>query len=188
MGVKADHSSLDIVESGTWEELASAHRDLLPGPNSPSGFANLFGTIPFAFPASRPIRGLCGISDALVGAVRWDCPAVILEQEILLSSDDEARSTFVQQWAAKAASVMMDAYAQLWEVEKGLFRDVSFVAAGGQDPLPPFDPVPDMMDVDEDEDEEGDEGDSDEDGEDEEDEDEEDEEDQEEEEGDGEEL
>jgi len=40
VGIQRDHETLDIPESGMWSELSAAHRDLLPGPLSPSGLAN----------------------------------------------------------------------------------------------------------------------------------------------------
>ncbi|PYH95568.1 hypothetical protein BO71DRAFT_286273, partial [Aspergillus ellipticus CBS 707.79] len=65
-------------------ELAAAHRDMVPGPKSPSGLANRYSTIPYTFPAALPLTGLGAISDALVGRVKWTNPAVLIELNNLI--------------------------------------------------------------------------------------------------------
>lgn len=41
--IEEDHHTLEVLESGTWEDLAAAHRDLMPGPCTPSGFSVNYG-------------------------------------------------------------------------------------------------------------------------------------------------
>lgn len=75
VAIRDHHEQLEINEMGTWSELAAAHRDLVPGPRSPSGHPNRYATAPYRFPAAIPITGLGPISDALVagsvGTIRW---------------------------------------------------------------------------------------------------------------------
>ena len=54
------------IGAGTWEELSRAHRDLMPGPATPSGLKPKDGVPLYAFPASQRISGLGNIPDALV--------------------------------------------------------------------------------------------------------------------------
>jgi len=66
------------VESGTWFDLYVAHRDMVAARLSPSGLANQYGAIPFAFPASVLLEGL-GAS-ALVCQQRHDMGAGVGEE------------------------------------------------------------------------------------------------------------
>jgi hypothetical protein len=70
--VQEDGSVLETADSGTWEELSAAHRDLAAPPCTPSGFSNNnnYGVIPYAFPAAVQLSGLGKVSDALVCRVR----------------------------------------------------------------------------------------------------------------------
>jgi hypothetical protein len=51
-GLQNDLETLEVVESGTWSDLSVAHRDMVAARLSPSGLANRYGAIPFAFPAA----------------------------------------------------------------------------------------------------------------------------------------
>lgn len=48
----SDQETLDIPESGTFSQLSAAHRDLVPGPSSPSALHDMFGNPPYPFPGS----------------------------------------------------------------------------------------------------------------------------------------
>src|SRR5205085_9550965 len=65
-GLQSDLETLEVVESGTWSDLSVAHRDMVAARRSPSGLANRYGAIPFAFPASVLLEGLGALSSALV--------------------------------------------------------------------------------------------------------------------------
>ena len=104
---------LDNPGSGTWSELAAAHRNLTPGPSSPSGLHDMFGSVPYAFPAATQITGLGAVSDALVGRVRWDNPAVVAEQTLLF--DPATRDAYVREWIDKAKK----AFERHWDVMRG---------------------------------------------------------------------
>ena len=74
-----DGEELEVLESGTQSELAEAHRTMTAPPRSPSGHPNVYGTVPYAFPAAIQLDGLGPISDALVGRKKWEDPEVQLE-------------------------------------------------------------------------------------------------------------
>jgi hypothetical protein len=54
------------VSAGTFDDLNKAHRDLMPGPTTPSGLPPKDGIPLYPFPAAIKISGLGPISDALV--------------------------------------------------------------------------------------------------------------------------
>jgi hypothetical protein len=66
VGVDLD-GNCEVVESGTFDEISIAHRDMMPARNSPSGLGNKYGAIKYPFPAAVAITGLGPISDSLVG-------------------------------------------------------------------------------------------------------------------------
>jgi hypothetical protein len=70
VGIQPDHRTLDTVESGTWDDLSTVHRDLIKQPISPSGYPNMYGAIPYRFPETVVLTGLGALSDALVGRRR----------------------------------------------------------------------------------------------------------------------
>ena len=146
-GILGDHETLDTAESGTWSQLSAAHRDQVAGPSSPSGLQNMFGAVPYAFPAASQICGLGAISDALVGRVRWDNPSVMFEQQILLGADDSARDKFINDWEARATKVMFDAYKAMATAEEAAYKDKSYFKCRRQgidlDAVPADDPDPD---------------------------------------------
>ena len=84
-GLQSDLETLEVVENGTWSDLAVAHRDMVAARLSPSGLANRYGAIPFAFPAAIELEGLSALSDALVCRRRHDKYAVVSEKKLLLT-------------------------------------------------------------------------------------------------------
>jgi hypothetical protein len=77
-GLQSDPETLEVVESGTWSDLSVAHRDMVAARLSPSGLANRYGAIPFAFPASVLLEGLGALSSALVCPQCHDKPCWFL--------------------------------------------------------------------------------------------------------------
>ena len=72
-------------------DLADIHRAMLSGSILFSGLVNIFGNISYAFPAALLVISLGPILDILIGRLRWDNPAVIVEILILLESDSRMR-------------------------------------------------------------------------------------------------
>ncbi|KAL8867736.1 MAG: hypothetical protein Q9198_008410 [Flavoplaca austrocitrina] len=71
-------------------------------PNTPSGYPNKYGSIPFRFPAAMELLNVSPIADALVGRRLWDSPAVIAERNILLGPDHMARNKLIQEIRTRA--------------------------------------------------------------------------------------
>jgi len=125
-GIEQDHSTLEMEEGGTWEELAAAHRDLIAGPATPSGHSVNYGRIPYAFPAAVEFVLDNPVSKALVGRLRWDNIEVIEEVSRLITDRDYAN----KQIAAQKKEVL-DKYAErfikVMKAEQQLFKQKSFI-------------------------------------------------------------
>ena len=90
--------TLEVTESGTWSDLSVVHQDLIADQLSPSGLANRYGAIPFAFPAAVELNELGAISDALVARRRHDNPTVVGEKMIILKDTTEQRQQYIASW------------------------------------------------------------------------------------------
>ena len=129
VGLQKDLETLEIAEGGTWEDLSKAHRDLTAGPATPSGLANRYGPIPYAFPAAVPVMGISAVSDALVGRRRWSDPLVIMEKRGLLFGGAVAREAYVTTWRRKALNQAVGAFLCVRKMEKEVFGEKSFFLA-----------------------------------------------------------
>ncbi|PYI34400.1 hypothetical protein BP00DRAFT_336966 [Aspergillus indologenus CBS 114.80] len=117
--------SLEMTEGGTWSELAAAHRDLVPGPTSPSGLANRYSIVPYTFPATLQLTGLGAISDALVGRVKWTNPAVLLELNELVLPTGDINAEWLKQWRKRAAETAIAMIKRSLTIEEAVFGDAS---------------------------------------------------------------
>jgi hypothetical protein len=98
VAIQDDHETMETVKMGTWKEIADAHRDLKAAPRSPSGKPNVYGDIPYRFPASLPLILKSPLSNALVGRTRWDKPDVSEERNLVLGSNDKGYEKWLQKW------------------------------------------------------------------------------------------
>jgi len=103
-GLQEDLETLEVVESGTWTDLSIAHRDLEAAPLSPSGLANRYGVIPFAFPAAVELEGLGALSDALVCRRRHDKLTVMAEKDVILKGSATECERYLIEWRRRATS------------------------------------------------------------------------------------
>ncbi|EFW15145.1 conserved hypothetical protein [Coccidioides posadasii str. Silveira] len=126
VAIQEDHEHLEVNEAGTWSQLSAAHRDLVPGPSSPSGHSNRYASVPYRFPTAIQLQGLGAISDALVGRIRWDNPLVIEELDILFGPDDKKAQDFINNWRLKATRIALDAIVKTYQIEKKAFGNKSY--------------------------------------------------------------
>jgi hypothetical protein len=126
VGVQDDHETLDVIEGGTWSDLALSHRDLTAPKATPSGLPNRHGIIPYRFPAAVEIAGLGALSDALVCRRRWDSPLVIQERNLILGTDFARTDAYVQEWRAQAVAVAIAAFSVVREEEIRVFGVKSY--------------------------------------------------------------
>jgi hypothetical protein len=125
-GLQGDLETLEVAESGRWLDLAAAHRDLAAARLSPSGLANRYGAIPFAFPAAVELIGLGAISDALVCRRRHNKPAVVGEKRILLLGSAEERDQYLAKWRQRAVNQVCEAFQWVKQAEVSRFGERSF--------------------------------------------------------------
>jgi hypothetical protein len=114
------------MESGTWGELAAAHRDLIPGPTSPSGLANWYATVPYAFPAAVPFTSLSPVSDALIGRRRWDAPDVIEELDLLWYGDRDEALSHIERHRQKVIVEYRELFGKVKRAEKRVYGENSY--------------------------------------------------------------
>ena len=126
VGLQDDLATLELVESGTWEMLSAAHRDLVAPQATPSGLGNRYGPIPYKFPAAVEVVGLGALSDALVCRRRWDSGLVLRDRDIMLSGDWEAATAYVRECRQRAEAAAVEAFEVLVRDEKRLFGEKSY--------------------------------------------------------------
>jgi len=138
IAVQKDGDSLEIPNAGTWSMLSESHRDQTAPLATPSGYANMYGKIPFAFPAGPQLLTDSAISAALVGRMRHSNPAFIYELRlVLLATATDLRHNIQQRHASIIHSAYI-AFDQLVRAEKEFYRGASYFTMrenGGQ-PLP----------------------------------------------------
>jgi hypothetical protein len=83
--VSEDMATMEIPEMGSYAEIAMAHLQLTAAPKTPSGHANMYGGIKWAFPGDVGPIFSSPISRAINCQVRWDSGAVQTELERLFS-------------------------------------------------------------------------------------------------------
>lgn len=139
VGILQDHQSLEVEASGTHEQLSESHRHQTAPPRSPSGYANMYGAIPYKFPAGVQLDGLGPISDALVGRMRWNDPEVQYEVRQLLKMDAGHIQEYLEAWRKNATQRFVAAWKKEQELEKFYFSDRAW---GRRDKLKPAVPPP----------------------------------------------
>src|SRR5277367_4726204 len=137
-GLQSDLETLEVVEGGTWSDLSNAHRDMVAARLSPSGLANRYGAIPFAFPAGVDLWGLGDLSDALVCRRRHDMCAVEAEKELLLTGAKADVDSYLEKWRKTAVIHVCEAFERVKKAEMKKFGEKSYFyrKANG---LPPAD-------------------------------------------------
>ena len=141
----SDNGMLEVPESGTWNDLASSHRDLSHAPNTPSGFPNMYGSTKTVFPASIQLLLDEPISNALVGRLAWSSTAVQEQRELLLDPTRVEEAKELINNSRKAASVRaLAAFKQMVARERKVFGDNSYFKCveEGIEPPPADDPDP----------------------------------------------
>ena len=132
VGVQDDLETLEVLEAGTWSELAIAHRDMVAPRATPSGLANRYGAIPYRFPADVEIMGLGALSDALVCRRRWDSAAVLEERDLLLKGSEAEVLKHLTKWRKRAEEVTVEAWEQKKKDELSKFAEKSYIFAEQQ--------------------------------------------------------
>jgi hypothetical protein len=114
--IQEDHSMLEVPEGGTWEELSAAHRDLTMAPKSPSGKPNIYGGIPYTFPASCAITTGSAVSDALLGRRKYTDVMVVAELYELFGKRATLQSALAL--IERQEEVAIESLVECWEQVK----------------------------------------------------------------------
>ncbi len=120
VGIQEDHSTLDVLEIGTWEELAAAYRTLTAASSSPSGHTHRYRCIPYRFPPAPPLEKLGPISKALVGRCRWDDIDVVQDLNVLFGTNVDAARQYHRNLEGKRSAPILRDLASNRSKEKGL--------------------------------------------------------------------
>ena len=140
VGIQDNHTDMEVLEMGTWHEIAMAHIALDAAPRSPSGKPNVYGGIPYRFPASIPLVVPSPLSQALVGRTRWDMPDVVIERDIVLGKDIGKYRLWLQDWRNKATAAYRQHFLAIQELEVRLYGPKShFLNEGNANRAPPAD-------------------------------------------------
>ena len=109
---------MEVLESGTWDDLAKSHLELTSAPRTPSGLANHYGDIAYAFPAAVPLAGPGAILDTLVARYRSNNPAVKHAKRQLIEGDDAFRDRIIKEWREKPTKAVVEAVRFVVSLEK----------------------------------------------------------------------
>lgn len=140
VGIQANHTDMEVLEMGTWQEISVAHVALDAAPRSPSGKPNVYGGIPYRFPASLPLIIPSPLSQALVGRTRWDIPDVMWERDTVLGKDTQKYQSWLKQWRRKATVAYRQHFLAVQRLEKELYGEKSFFFhRGDTNEAPPAD-------------------------------------------------
>jgi hypothetical protein len=118
--VHDDMMTMEIPEMGSYDEIAMAHQKLTAAPKTPSGHANMYGGIKWAFPGDVNPTYTSPIVRAVNCQLRWDSPLVISELRELFSNPSY-KPIMSWIWRTREATVnMLKAH---WEITKQMERD-----------------------------------------------------------------
>ena len=88
VGLAPDNVNLDSSDSDNWDNLAISHSKQMAPARTPSGHPNIYGKIPFRFPAGVQLFLNCPASEALLCRRSWDDLDVICRANALLADSD----------------------------------------------------------------------------------------------------
>ena len=113
MGIEKDHESLELYGTCSWEEASRSHRDMTAIKKEPSGQSHHFGIGEEKFSASIELREISALSDALLGARRWNSKSVIRERNLVLGEDDVTAQRFVNEVREKMKKTWKESFYQV---------------------------------------------------------------------------
>jgi hypothetical protein len=108
---------IDHADAGTFEDLSKAHRDLAPGPSSPSSYTNHYGAVNYAAPFAVRVVSENPISNALIAQARWDSFPVQSELNKILALKTPAA---YQEYMATHRKMISDVYRKAFDKSMAL--------------------------------------------------------------------
>ncbi|OAK93360.1 hypothetical protein IQ06DRAFT_178379, partial [Phaeosphaeriaceae sp. SRC1lsM3a] len=115
--VHDDMTTMEIPEMGSYQEIAAAHQNLTAAPRTPSGHANMYGGIKWAFPGDvQPIYS-SAISRAVNCQLPWNSPLVQHELDTYLVRPNPAK---LRQWITDTRLDTTRMVKRHWEITKAM--------------------------------------------------------------------
>ena len=126
IGVDSDHDGLEIEESGSWEDVSRAHRNMWAMKVGATGQSHRFGVGNGRFAGCVEIRGVSGIGDALVGARRWDSGLVLMERDAIVGGSEGEAWRVVERHRSRMKVAWKEGFEVMMSLEKMKFGDRSY--------------------------------------------------------------
>lgn len=121
--VTEDGNTMEVPEMGSYQELAAAHQALRAGPSSPSGHANKFGGVPYAFPGDITPEFSSWIAKAVHCQARYDSYPVLQEIDSILNTmDSKQLQEKIQEVRAANVAMVKKHWLLVQEAEKKAYR------------------------------------------------------------------
>jgi len=130
VGLRPGGQHVDILASGTVDEIATAHRNLTHARNSPSGKPNVYGAPDKPFPAAVPVLSSHYITGAQLGRHSYYSFPVKQEQQVLFGGSRMARARLIRHIRADLTAQAKAAWRQVREAEQHYFGANSYFHVG----------------------------------------------------------
>jgi hypothetical protein len=106
---------MEIPEMGSYDEIAMAHQRLTAAPKTPSGHANMYGGIKWAFPGDVNPTYSSAIMRAVNCQLRWDSPLVTKELSVIFRDPVDSE---IMDWVNETREATVRMVKANWEVTK----------------------------------------------------------------------
>jgi hypothetical protein len=129
------------MESGTWNQLSEAYRNMKVPLKIPSGLRNRYGKILYRFPTAVKMTGCCNLFNALVCAKQWTFFSVKRERDIVLNTNDRAYKIYIENYRDVTIKRAIFAFHNVKRSEKQHYDSRSYFYLGemhGFDNIPAF--------------------------------------------------
>ena len=129
-GIRSDHSTLDLEESETWEEVSGFHRDLSTPRKSTSGEGFRYGRAGESFGGAVKLGHTSAIGDALVGGRRWTEGQVLAERAVVLGADGSAALQYVSSVRDRLVKQFHQQFSTMMAAEMSRYGRYSYFRGG----------------------------------------------------------
>jgi hypothetical protein len=112
-------TTMEIPEMGSYAEIALAHQQLTAAPKSPSGHANKYGGVKWAFPGDVNPTYKSAIARAINCQLRWNSPLVLKELRQYFAKLDKEE---IWHWIWTVREETKKMVKENWELTKEMER------------------------------------------------------------------
>jgi hypothetical protein len=118
--VHEDMTTMEIPEMGSYDEIAMSHHKLTAAPKTPSGHANMYGGVKWAFPGDVNPVYTSPIVRAVNCQLRWNSPSVLNELRELFA---EPNYDEIMDWIDETRAATVKMIKANWKITKQMERD-----------------------------------------------------------------